>query len=67
MVKACCQNELGRSAFKILTGRTRRKRPLERCKLRWKGIIRNRSLKKYMSTQEIRLIRLKIEIIGDPL
>ena len=55
--------EEGRSAFKILTGKPAGKRPLGRPRHRWGDNIR-------MDLKEIRgigLIRLRIEIIGEPL
>ena len=54
----------GRSAFEILTGKPTGKRPLGRPRSRWEDNIR-------MDLKEIginmRLIRLRIEIIGEPL
>jgi len=52
--------EKGRSAFKILTGKPIGKRPLGRSRRRWEENIR-------MDLEEIGLIRLRIEIIGEPL
>ena len=52
--------EEGRSAFKILTGKLTGKRPLGRPRRRWVDNIR-------MDLEEIGLIRLRIEIIGEPL
>ena len=52
--------EEGRSAFKILTGKPKGKRPLGRPTCRWEENIR-------MDLEEIGLIRLRIGIIGEPL
>ena len=57
--------EEGRSAFKILTGKPTGKRPLGRPRRRWKDNIK-------MDLEDIRmrgigLIRLRIEIVGEPL
>ena len=52
--------EEGRSAFKILTGKPTGKRPLGRPRSRWETNIR-------MDNAAIRLIRLRIGIIGGPL
>ena len=58
--------EKGRSAFKILIGKTTGKRPLGRSRRRWEDNIRM-YLKKQVSIRGIGLIRLRIEIIGEPL
>ena len=52
--------EEGRSAFKILTGKPTGKRPLGRPRSRWETNIR-------MDNAAIRLIRLRIGILGGPL
>ena len=53
----------GRSTFKILTGTTPGKRPLGRSRRRWEENIRM-----YLKEiREIEFIRLRIEIIGEPL
>ena len=55
--------EGGQSAFKILTGKSAEKGPLERRRYRWEDNIR-------MDLKGIRgigLIRLRIEIIGETL
>ena len=52
--------EEGRSAFKILTGKPTGKRPLGRTILEW-------TLKSQVSMRIIGLIRLRIEVIGEPL
>ena len=58
--------EEGRSAFKILTGTPARKKPLGRPRRRWEGNIRM-DLKEIGIIRGIRLIRLRIGIIGGPL
>ena len=60
--------EEGRSAFKILTGKTTGKRPLGRHRRRWEDNIRM-GLKEieYVSTGGTGFIRLRIGTIGEPL
>ena len=58
--------EEGRSAFKILTGKPTGKRPLGRPRRRWEDNIRM-DLKELGINAGIRLIRLRIGIIGEPL
>ena len=53
----------GRSAFKILTSKPIRKRPLGRPRHRWEDNIRM----DLVEMREIGLIRLRIGIIGEPL
>ena len=55
-----------RSAFKILTGKPTGKRPLGRPRRRWEDNIRM-DLEEIGINAGIRLIRLRIGIIGDPL
>ena len=58
--------EEGRSAFKILTGKSTGKRSLGWPRRRWEEkIIMDRN--KYVSILVIVLIRLRIGIIGEPL
>ena len=64
MGRVCSQN--GRSAFKILTVNPIGKKLLGRPRRRWKAIL-EWTLKKYVSIRGIRLIRLRIKIIGEPL
>ena len=54
--------EKRRSSFKILTGKPAGKRPLGRPRRRWENNIRMD-----LEVRVIGLIRLRIEIIGDPL
>ena len=54
----------GRSAFKIVTGKTTGMRLLGRPRHRWEDIIRNL---KQVSIRRIWLIRLRIGIIGEPM
>ena len=62
-VSHVASTEEGRSAFKILTGTTAGKRPLGRSRRRWEENIRM-----YLKEiREIEFIRLRIEIIGEPL
>ena len=56
--------EEGRSAFKILTGKSTGKRPLGRPRRRWEDNIR---MDLEESMRVIGLIRLRIGIIGEPL
>ena len=58
--------EEGMSAFKILTGKFTRKRPLGRPRRRWKDNIRM-DLEEIGSMRGIGLFRLRIGIIGEPL
>ena len=53
-------------AFKILTNKPTGKRPLGRPRRRWEDNIRM-DLEEIVSMQVIGLIRLRIEIIGEPL
>ena len=55
---------IGRSAFKILTGKPTGKRPLARPRHRWEDNIR---MDLWVSKRVIGLIRLRIGIIGEPL
>ena len=57
--------EVGRSAFKILTGKPTGKRPLGRPRCRWEDYIRIDF--KEISIKTIGLIRLRIGIIEEPL
>ena len=56
----------GRSAFKILTGKPKGKRPLGRPRRRWEDNIRM-DLEEIGIMRGIGLIRLRIGIIGEPL
>ena len=58
--------EDGRSAFTILTGKPTGKRPLGTLRHRWKDNVRM-DLEEIGIKPEIGLIRLRIEIIGEPL
>ena len=58
--------EEARSAFKISKGIPTGKTPLERPRRRWEDNIRI-DLKEIGSLRGIRLIRLRIGIIGEPL
>ena len=58
--------EEGRSAFKILTGKTTGKRPLGRPRRRWEDSIRM-DLEEIGITAGFGLIRLRIGIIGESL
>ena len=58
--------EEGRSAFKILTGKPTRKRPLVRPRRRWEDNIRI-DLEEIGINQGIGLIWLRIGIVGEPL
>ena len=58
--------EEGRSAFKILTGKPRRKRHLGRPRRRWEDNIRM-DFEEIGINTGIGLIRLRIGIIGEPL
>ena len=58
--------EEDRSVFKMLTGKPTRKRPLERPRCRWEGILEC-ALKEWVSLRGIGLIRPSIRIIGEPL
>ena len=55
-----------RSAFKMLSCKPTEKRPLGRPRRRWEDNIRM-ALKEMVSISGIGLIRLRIEIIGEPL
>ena len=57
--------EEGRSPFEILMGKPTGKRSLGRPRRRWRTIF-ERILKKWVSIRGIVLIRLWIEIIGEP-
>ena len=56
--------EKGRSAFKILTGKPKGKRPLGKFRRRWQDNIRMDLKEMGINT---RMIRLRIGIIGEPL
>ena len=57
--------EEGRSAFKILTGKSTGKKYLGRPRRRWEDSIRM-DLEEIVIDAGIRLIRLRIGIIGEP-
>ena len=58
--------EEDRSAFTIVTGKPKGRRPLGRPRRRWETLL-EWILKKYLSIRGIGLIRLRIGIIGEPL
>ena len=66
MGRSYCQNEEGRSGFKILKGKLTGKRSLGRPRHRWEDNVRM-DLEEIGSMRGIGLIRLRIGIIGEPL
>ena len=67
MGKSCvARMEEGRSSFKILPGKSTGKRPLGRHRRRWEDNIRM-DLKEIGGIGGIGLIRLRIEIVEEPL
>ena len=63
MGRTCRQN--GKSAFKVLTGKSTEKNPLGRPRRRWEDNI-NTDIKE-MPIREMGLIRLRVGIIGETL